>query len=188
MPQLEFSPKCLIILSNSSPPTPLPWSFDITITQLLQNIPEAERSAVNSVQCSLKDLRDLIHFILVLMALGPQQFGMLAYNHRLRAIFYARKCMVTNAHSQKTAKKSTSTWEASRAPLILGLNLCFQWFPRAAMGAYLVPLLHLRAIMSSITSANSINYFKCIFGVTVTCQSLKGVWLVVQALTTQIPL
>lgn len=99
------------------------WSFDITITQLLQNIPEAEQRAVNSIQCSLNDLRDLIHSILVMLALGPQQFGMLACNHRPRAIyFYARKCTMTNARSQKRAKKGTSTWEVSRAPLILAPN------------------------------------------------------------------
>ncbi|MXQ83275.1 hypothetical protein E5288_WYG001427 [Bos mutus] len=49
------------------------WSFDITIIQLLQIILEAERSAVNGIQCSLNDLRDLIHFILVMLALGPQK-------------------------------------------------------------------------------------------------------------------
>ncbi|XP_055468865.1 solute carrier family 40 member 1-like [Psammomys obesus] len=56
------------------------WSFDLSVTQLLQeNIPEAERGAVNGVQCSLNYLMDLIHFILVMLAPRPQQFGMLVF-------------------------------------------------------------------------------------------------------------
>uniref|UniRef100_H0XNK0 Solute carrier family 40 member n=1 Tax=Otolemur garnettii TaxID=30611 RepID=H0XNK0_OTOGA len=56
------------------------WSFDLTVTQLLQeNIPEVERGAVNGVQCSLNYLMDLIHFVLVMLAPRPQQFGMLVF-------------------------------------------------------------------------------------------------------------
>uniref|UniRef100_A0A8D2DCF2 Solute carrier family 40 member n=1 Tax=Sciurus vulgaris TaxID=55149 RepID=A0A8D2DCF2_SCIVU len=75
------------------------WSFDLTVTQLLQeNIPEAERGAVNGVQCSLNYLMDLIHFILVMLAPRPQQFGMLVFISMLFVttghvlyFFYARK-------------------------------------------------------------------------------------------------
>nr|XP_012802990.2 solute carrier family 40 member 1-like [Jaculus jaculus] len=75
------------------------WSFDLTVTQLLQeNIPEVERGAVNGVQCSLNYLMDLIHFMLVMLAPRPQQFGMLVFLSILFVItghvlyfFYARK-------------------------------------------------------------------------------------------------
>nr|XP_021484539.1 solute carrier family 40 member 1-like [Meriones unguiculatus] len=75
------------------------WSFDLTVTQLLQeNIPEAERGAVNGVQCSLNYLMDLIHFILVMLAPRPQQFGMLVFLSMLFVgtghvlyFFYARR-------------------------------------------------------------------------------------------------
>ncbi|XP_069317348.1 ferroportin-like isoform X1 [Eulemur rufifrons] len=93
------------------------WSFDLTVTQLLQeNIPEVERGAVNGVQCSLNYLMDLIHFVLVMLAPWPQQFGMLVLisipfvttGHMLY-FFYARKCKIKNAHAKKTVKKSTWT-------------------------------------------------------------------------------
>ncbi|KAM4874037.1 ferroportin-like [Thomomys bottae] len=93
------------------------WSFDLTVTQLLQeNIPEAERGAVNGVQCSLNYLMDLIHFVLVLLAPRPQQFGMLVFisilfvtTGHVLYFFYARKCKMRNAHVNKTVKKSTWT-------------------------------------------------------------------------------
>nr|XP_012628754.1 solute carrier family 40 member 1-like isoform X3 [Microcebus murinus] len=83
------------------------WSFDLTVTQLLQeNIPEVERGAVNGVQCSLNYLMDLIHFVLVMLAPWPQQFGVLVFisipfvttGHMLY-FFYARKCKIKNAHA-----------------------------------------------------------------------------------------
>ncbi|ELK12580.1 Solute carrier family 40 member 1 [Pteropus alecto] len=56
------------------------WSFDLTVTQLLQeNIPEMEQEAVNGMQCSLNYLVDLIPFILIMLAPRPQQFGMLVF-------------------------------------------------------------------------------------------------------------
>ncbi|XP_069502699.1 ferroportin-like [Ambystoma mexicanum] len=54
------------------------WSFDLTVTQLLQeNIAESERGVVNGVQSSLNYLMDLVHFIMVILAPQPQQFGLL---------------------------------------------------------------------------------------------------------------
>uniref|UniRef100_A0A8C5YXK0 Solute carrier family 40 member n=1 Tax=Marmota marmota marmota TaxID=9994 RepID=A0A8C5YXK0_MARMA len=81
------------------------WSFDLTVTQLLQeNIPEAERGAVNGVQCSLNYLMDLIHFILVMLAPQPQQFGMLVFISMLFVttghvlyFFYARNTSQSNS-------------------------------------------------------------------------------------------
>ncbi|XP_048642285.1 solute carrier family 40 member 1-like isoform X1 [Marmota marmota marmota] len=93
------------------------WSFDLTVTQLLQeNIPEAERGAVNGVQCSLNYLMDLIHFILVMLAPQPQQFGMLVFISMLFVttghvlyFFYARKCKIENSQVNETIKKGTWT-------------------------------------------------------------------------------
>ncbi|KAM5271798.1 ferroportin-like [Ctenodactylus gundi] len=81
------------------------WSFDLTVTQLLQeNIPEAERGAVNGVQCSLNYLMDLIHFVLVMLAPMPQQFGLLVFisilfvtTGHVLYFFYARKCSFSQA-------------------------------------------------------------------------------------------
>ncbi|XP_056300686.1 solute carrier family 40 member 1 [Pseudoliparis swirei] len=54
------------------------WSFDLTVTQLLQeNICESERGVVNGVQSSINYLMDLLHFIMVISAPQPQDFGIL---------------------------------------------------------------------------------------------------------------
>ncbi|KAJ8354410.1 hypothetical protein SKAU_G00219770 [Synaphobranchus kaupii] len=54
------------------------WSFDLTVTQLLQeNISESERGVVNGVQSSMNYLMDLLHFIMVISAPQPQHFGIL---------------------------------------------------------------------------------------------------------------
>ncbi|XP_077453977.1 ferroportin [Stigmatopora argus] len=54
------------------------WSFDLTVTQLLQeNISETERGVVNGVQSSMNYLMDLLHFIMVISAPQPQNFGIL---------------------------------------------------------------------------------------------------------------
>ncbi|XP_068615143.1 ferroportin [Brachionichthys hirsutus] len=54
------------------------WSFDLTVTQLLQeNICESERGVVNGVQSSMNYLMDLLHFIMVISAPQPQHFGVL---------------------------------------------------------------------------------------------------------------
>ncbi|MGH0159721.1 UNVERIFIED_CONTAM: hypothetical protein FKN15_066442 [Acipenser sinensis] len=53
------------------------WSFDMTVTQLLQEtIPESERG-MNRVQSSMNYLMDLMHFIMVISAPQPQHFGIL---------------------------------------------------------------------------------------------------------------
>ncbi|OCT75749.1 solute carrier family 40 member 1 [Xenopus laevis] len=75
------------------------WSFDLTVTQLLQeNIPESERGVVNGVQSSMNYLMDLVHFIMVILAPQPQQFGLLVIISMLFVIaghtmyfFYTRK-------------------------------------------------------------------------------------------------
>ncbi|XP_061770708.1 solute carrier family 40 member 1 [Nerophis ophidion] len=54
------------------------WSFDLTVTQLLQEtISESERGVVNGVQSSMNYLMDLLHFIMVISAPQPQHFGIL---------------------------------------------------------------------------------------------------------------
>uniref|UniRef100_A0A674N3W6 Solute carrier family 40 member n=1 Tax=Takifugu rubripes TaxID=31033 RepID=A0A674N3W6_TAKRU len=54
------------------------WSFDLTVTQLLQeSICESERGVVNGVQSSMNYLMDLLHFIMVISAPQPQHFGIL---------------------------------------------------------------------------------------------------------------
>ncbi|XP_067094543.1 ferroportin [Osmerus mordax] len=54
------------------------WSFDLTVTQLLQeNICVSERGVVNGVQSSMNYLMDLLHFIMVISAPQPQHFGIL---------------------------------------------------------------------------------------------------------------
>ncbi|KAM8826168.1 ferroportin [Synchiropus picturatus] len=54
------------------------WSFDLTVTQLLQeNICESERGVINGVQSSMNYLMDLLHFIMVISAPQPQHFGVL---------------------------------------------------------------------------------------------------------------
>ncbi|RXM97144.1 Solute carrier family 40 member 1, partial [Acipenser ruthenus] len=53
------------------------WSFDMTVTQLLQEtIPESERG-MNRVQSSMNYLMDLMHFIMVISVPQPQHFGIL---------------------------------------------------------------------------------------------------------------
>uniref|UniRef100_F7CJ73 Solute carrier family 40 member n=1 Tax=Monodelphis domestica TaxID=13616 RepID=F7CJ73_MONDO len=89
------------------------WSFDLTVTQLLQeNIADSERGTVNGVQCSMNYLMDLIHFILVILAPAPQQFGLLVFISILFVIIghtmyfvYARRFRKQNLHTQKTPEK-----------------------------------------------------------------------------------
>ncbi|KAF5927761.1 hypothetical protein HPG69_000667 [Diceros bicornis minor] len=75
-----------------------------------------ETGGVNSVQCSLNYLTDLIHFMLVMLVPQPQQFGMLFFISTLFVtmelvlyFFCARKCKIINAHAQKTVKKGPLT-------------------------------------------------------------------------------
>ncbi|XP_028924929.1 solute carrier family 40 member 1 [Ornithorhynchus anatinus] len=54
------------------------WSFDLTVTQLLQeNVVESERGVINGVQNSMNYLLDLLHFIMVILAPNPEAFGLL---------------------------------------------------------------------------------------------------------------
>ncbi|KAI2655450.1 Solute carrier family 40 member 1 [Labeo rohita] len=54
------------------------WSFDLTVTQILQEtICESERGVVNGVQSSMNYLMDLLHFLMVISAPQPQHFGIL---------------------------------------------------------------------------------------------------------------
>lgn len=54
------------------------WSFDLTVTQLLQeNVIESERGIINGVQNSMNYLLDLLHFIMVILAPNPEAFGLL---------------------------------------------------------------------------------------------------------------
>ncbi|KAA0703062.1 Solute carrier family 40 member 1 [Triplophysa tibetana] len=54
------------------------WSFDLSVTQLLQEtICESERGVVNGVQSSMNYLMDLLHFLMVISAPQPHHFGIL---------------------------------------------------------------------------------------------------------------
>ncbi|KAA8588355.1 hypothetical protein FQN60_001549 [Etheostoma spectabile] len=54
------------------------WSFDLTVTQLMQeNVIESERGVINGVQNSMNYLLDLLHFIMVILAPNPEAFGLL---------------------------------------------------------------------------------------------------------------
>ncbi|XP_036615335.1 solute carrier family 40 member 1-like [Trichosurus vulpecula] len=89
------------------------WSFDLTVTQLLQeNIADSERGTVNGVQCSMNYLMDLIHFILVILAPAPQQFGLLVFISIIFVIMghamyfvYARRYRNQHPRTQKTPKR-----------------------------------------------------------------------------------
>nr|DBA25026.1 TPA: hypothetical protein GDO54_012599 [Pyxicephalus adspersus] len=86
------------------------WSFDLTVTQLLQeNIPESERGVVNGVQSSMNYLMDLVHFIMVILAPQPQQFGLLVIISILFVIaghtmyfFYTKKYKTKERESPTT--------------------------------------------------------------------------------------
>lgn len=86
------------------------WSFDLTVTQLLQeNIPESERGVVNGVQSSMNYLMDLVHFIMVILAPQPQQFGLLVIISILFVIaghtmyfFYTKKYKIIDRESTNT--------------------------------------------------------------------------------------
>uniref|UniRef100_A0A8C4YIT8 Solute carrier family 40 member n=1 Tax=Gopherus evgoodei TaxID=1825980 RepID=A0A8C4YIT8_9SAUR len=89
------------------------WSFDLTVTQLLQeNIPESERGIVNGVQSSMNYLMDLVHFIMVILAPQPQQFGLLVIISLLFVItghvmyfIYAKKYKIKETVIQTTGRK-----------------------------------------------------------------------------------
>lgn len=66
-------------LPPSVPPSsPGLWSFDLTVTQLIQeNVIESERGVINGVQNSMNYLLDLLHFIMVILAPNQEAFGLL---------------------------------------------------------------------------------------------------------------
>lgn len=190
VPQLEFSLKCLIFLSISSPPTLL--LCRPLVLWHHHNPASSEHSGSRAKGCEG-------HTVLPEWPQGPHPLhpghagpGATAVWHAsllpqaLCYIFLCNKVYGDKCPFSENSKEGHFNLRGKQSPINTGpKSHCFQWFSLVAMGAYLVPLLHLRAIMSSITSANSTNCFKCIFGLTVTCQSLKGVWLAAQALTTQ---
>ncbi|CAI9556870.1 unnamed protein product [Staurois parvus] len=54
------------------------WSFDLTVTQLLQeNVMESERGIISGIQNSMNNLLDLLHFIMVILGPNPEAFGLL---------------------------------------------------------------------------------------------------------------
>ncbi|CAN9498006.1 unnamed protein product [Ophioblennius macclurei] len=54
------------------------WSFDLTVTQLIQeNVIESERGVISGVQNSMNYLLDLLHFIMVILAPNQEAFGLL---------------------------------------------------------------------------------------------------------------
>lgn len=70
---------------------------------------------MNGVQGPVNYLMDLIHFVLVILAPWPQQFGVLVsisilfvtMGHMPYIFFNARKYKITNGYAQKIAKKGT---------------------------------------------------------------------------------
>ncbi|XP_034042764.1 solute carrier family 40 member 1 [Thalassophryne amazonica] len=54
------------------------WSFDLTVTQLIQeNVIESERGVISGVQNSMNYLLDLLHFMMVILAPNQEAFGLL---------------------------------------------------------------------------------------------------------------
>ncbi|KAK7886270.1 hypothetical protein WMY93_025891 [Mugilogobius chulae] len=79
------------------------WSFDLTVTQLLQeNISESERGVVNGVQSSMNYLMDLLHFIMVISAPQPQHFGYLVI---ISVLFIATGHTMYFMYAHKTKRK-----------------------------------------------------------------------------------
>uniref|UniRef100_A0A8C8VJM1 Solute carrier family 40 member n=1 Tax=Pelusios castaneus TaxID=367368 RepID=A0A8C8VJM1_9SAUR len=89
------------------------WSFDLTVTQLLQeNIPESERGIVNGVQSSMNYLMDLVHFIMVILAPQPQQFGLLVIisllfvtTGHVMYFIYAKKYKIKERVKQRNSER-----------------------------------------------------------------------------------
>jgi len=80
------------------------WSFDLTVTQLLQeSISESERGVVNGVQSSMNYLMDLLHFIMVISAPQPQHFGILVI---ISVMFIAAGHTMYFLYARKAKRKS----------------------------------------------------------------------------------
>lgn len=83
------------------------WSFDLTVTQLQENIPEVEQGAEDGMLCSLNYLMGLIH-VIVMLAPWPQQLGMLVFMPTGHAMqFLYTKYKIKNAHTQQRKDAST---------------------------------------------------------------------------------
>ncbi|KAL0985504.1 hypothetical protein UPYG_G00157730 [Umbra pygmaea] len=81
------------------------WSFDLTVTQLLQeNISESERGVVNGVQSSMNYLMDLLHFIMVISAPQPQHFGILVI---ISVLFITTGHIMYIMYARKAKRKAT---------------------------------------------------------------------------------
>ncbi|XP_076011986.1 solute carrier family 40 member 1 [Genypterus blacodes] len=78
MPQLQsYMSVCLLFAGVIAARVGL-WSFDLTVTQLIQeNVIESERGVISGVQNSMNYLLDLLHFIMVILAPNPEAFGLL---------------------------------------------------------------------------------------------------------------
>uniref|UniRef100_A0A3B3Q8U3 Solute carrier family 40 member n=1 Tax=Paramormyrops kingsleyae TaxID=1676925 RepID=A0A3B3Q8U3_9TELE len=79
------------------------WSFDLTVTQLLQEtISELERGVVSGVQSSINYLMDLLHFVMVICASQPQHFGILVI---ISVLFVAAGHAMYFTYVRKAKKK-----------------------------------------------------------------------------------
>ncbi|XP_078056652.1 ferroportin [Mustelus asterias] len=96
------------------------WTFDLTVTQLLQeNIPESQRGIVNGVQSSMNYLMDLLHFIMVMAAPNPQHFGLLVIisvmcviaGHAVYFVYVKRSDAQVVLEQDRKARRTTSKME-----------------------------------------------------------------------------
>lgn len=92
------------------------WMTDLVITQLFQeNIPETERGIVSGVQNSFNNIMDAAHFVLVIVAPKPAQFGALILVSvamvSLGFAFYARFAWIVRKRLLQLEK--LSQWSVS---------------------------------------------------------------------------
>uniref|UniRef100_A0A674DF74 Solute carrier family 40 member n=1 Tax=Salmo trutta TaxID=8032 RepID=A0A674DF74_SALTR len=88
------------------------WSFDLTVTQLLQeNICESERGVVNGVQSSMNYLMDLLHFIMVISAPQPQHFGILVI---ISVLFITTGHTMYFLYARKAKRKPAGLWPSAK--------------------------------------------------------------------------
>lgn len=81
------------------------WSFDLTVTQLLQEtICESERGIVNGVQSSMNYMMDLLHFLMVISAPQPQHFGILVI---ISVLFITAGHIMYFLYSRKAKRKQS---------------------------------------------------------------------------------
>ncbi|XP_023680024.1 ferroportin [Paramormyrops kingsleyae] len=90
------------------------WSFDLTVTQLLQEtISELERGVVSGVQSSINYLMDLLHFVMVICASQPQHFGILVI---ISVLFVAAGHAMYFTYVRKAKKKQRIDTECCPGP------------------------------------------------------------------------